>query len=145
MPQKSREEEIIAAIREHLVNAVKGLDSITDERLMKAAKCARATFYKYVSKGSAIEEEIELARAEQKRYAESATGREGVPGHDPSMRKRLEEAEAGNRKLLAYVARMSANLAMYGVPSEIIQAAQEAELPHPDRRFNRTGRGRRRR
>jgi hypothetical protein len=144
VPRKSREEEIIAAIRGHLSGAANGLESITDGRLMKAANCARATFYKYVFKGSTIEREIVIARIKQEIYAESVRRLKGTIGHEPGLRKRLEESESGNRELLAYISRMTANLIKYGIPTNVIQAAQQEAMPHPDRSFSHAGKGRRR-
>lgn len=144
MPRKSREEEILKAIREYLPSAVKSLAPITHARLMKAANCARATYYYYVTKGSAIKLEIEIARAEQKKYVESVKG-DGNPAREADLRKRLEVSEKGNRELLAGMARMIANLTTYGVPLELIMKAQREAIPHPDRSFSHAGRGRRRR
>lgn len=144
MPRKSREEEIIKAIRKYLREAMNGLESITDGRLMKVANCARATFYKYVAKGSDIEREIEVARNRQKKYAESLRRRKDPIGHDPGLGKRLEGAEAGNRELLAFISLMTANLIKYGVPVEVIQASQQDAMPHPDRSYSHAGKGRRR-
>lgn len=144
MPRKSRKEEIIEAIREYLVGAVKRLEPITDERLMKAASCARATYYNYVTKGSVIESEIEVARRKQKKYAKSVKASTDEIGNEPSLRKRLVEAEEGNRRLLALIAKMIANLTTkYGVPANVVQAAQLDKMPHPDRRLSHAGRGRR--
>jgi hypothetical protein len=140
--RKSREKEIIGAIRKFLTEAVKGLEPITDERLINAAGCARATYYKYVTKGSAIQAEIEAASVKQKKYAEKANPR--LDNADQALRKRLEKSEEGNRELLAFISRMTANLIKYGVPSETIQAAQREAMSHPDRSFSHTGKGRRR-
>jgi hypothetical protein len=144
LAQKSRENEIIESIRKYLVGAVQCPEPITDERLMKAAKCGRTTFYKYVTKGSEIELEIQTARAEQQKYIESITGGDGDVERKASSRERLERAEAGARELLAFFARMTANLQRFGVSAKIIQAAQSEALPHPDRSFSHAGRGRRR-
>lgn len=142
MARKSRGPEIIKAIRTYLVDAVKRPEPITDERLMQVANCGRATFYKYVTKGSAIELEIEAARREQKKYWEMGEGQEDEL---KALRKRLGVAEEGNRNLLALMVRMEANLTLrYRVPMKIIQAAQREPMPHPDRSFSHAGRGRRR-
>jgi hypothetical protein len=49
MPQRYRGLEIISSIRDHLKIATKSIDLITDESLMLAACCSRATFYKYAN------------------------------------------------------------------------------------------------
>lgn len=144
MARKSRESEIIGAIRKYLVDAVKRLEPITDERLMEAAKCGRTTFYKYVTKKSEIERDIQKARAEQQRYIEQEDKAEDEIRLEPSVRERLERAEAGTRELLALFARMTANLTRLGVPIEIIQIAQREAMPHPNRNFSHAGKGRRR-
>lgn len=145
MSRKSREAEIIEAIRKYLAGAVKHPEPITDERLMKAASCARATYYKYVIKDSLIGCEIEVARRKQKKYAKSVEGSEDEIGNETGLRKRLIEAEEGNRRLLALIAKMIANLTTkYGVPANVVLAAQLDEIPHPDRRLSHAGRGRRR-
>jgi hypothetical protein len=142
MPRKNRGPEIIEAIRTYLVDAVKRPKSITDERLMQVAKCGRTTFYKYVTKGSAIELEIEAARREQE---ENVVIGDGGVDELKALRKRLRVAEEGDRNLTAMIARMTANLTLrYGVPIEVIEAAQRDSLPHPDRKFSHAGRGRRR-
>lgn len=141
MPRKSRGPEIIEAIRTYLVDAVKRPEPITDERLMQVTDCGRATFYKYVTKGSAIELEIEAARREQE---ENVVIGDGDVDELKALRKRLRVAEEGNRNLLALIARMTANLRLrYGVPIKDIQAAQRESLPHPDRRFSHAGKGHR--
>jgi hypothetical protein len=145
MPRRSREEKIIKAIRKYLVSAVKSENPITHERLMKVSKCARATFYRYVKKDSEIHLEIEAARAKQKKYLESVRRADNLPKDDINLRKRLEIAEEGGRELLAFIARMTANLYIYGVESEKIQRAQSDAMPHPNRSFPYVGRGRRRR
>jgi hypothetical protein len=146
VPQKSRKEEIITAISDFLIDAVKGREPITDERLMEAADCARATFYKYVTKGSEIENKIEKARAEQERYLQSLTQRnEGIIGADSDCHKRLIEAETGARELLAFVPRFIANLIRRNVKIQDIQAAQREAMPHPNRDVSHAGKGRRRR
>jgi len=143
MPRKSRQEEIIKAIREYLIDAVRSMDPITDDRLMRASKCGRATFYKYVTKGSAIESEIEVARTKQKKYA--AMAKQGaLPELEPALRRRCGEAEEGARELLAFIARVTANLINYGVPAKLIQRAQHEAMPHPNRSFSHSGRGRNR-
>lgn len=142
MARKSRGPDIVEAISAYLIEAVKRPEPITDERLMEVADCGRATFYKYVTKGSAIEFEIEAARREQKKYLETGEG-----GEDElkALRKRLRMAEEGNRNLLALKARMTANLTLrYGIPPKVVQAAQIEPLPHPDRSFSHAGKGRRR-
>jgi hypothetical protein len=144
MPRKSREEEITKAIREYLEGAVKSREPITDVKLMEASGCARATYYKYVTKGSAIYVEIENSRAEQKKYATSKKRSEHYGGADSDVRKRLEEAKEANRNLLALISQMTANLIRYGVPSELIQRAQREAMPHPNRAHSHAGRGRRR-
>jgi AcrR family transcriptional regulator len=144
VPREKREEEIIRALNKYLKGAVKGLEAITDKRLMKAAKCAPATFYKYVSKDSVIEREIEAARAKQKRYADAVKRRGAKEGSSSNLRKRLIEAEEGARELLAFIARMTENLSRAGVPIEVIQRAQQEAMPHPNRNFTHAGRGRRR-
>ncbi len=142
MPRKSRGPEIIAAIRTYLIDAVKRPEPITDERLMEVADCGRATFYKYVTKGSAIEFEIEAARREQKNYVVID---EGDENELKALRKRLRVAEEGDRNLLALIARMTANLTLrYGIPIKVIQNAQREPVPHPDRSFSHAGKGRRR-
>lgn len=144
MPRKRREDEILIAIREYLVGAVKRLEPITDERLMEAAKCARATFYKYVTNGSEIDLEIEVACTRQKKYVELVKGGGAPVGDDQDLRKRLRAAEEGNRELLAFIARMTANLITYRVPNEVIQRAQRDAMQHPKRSVSQAGRGRRR-
>lgn len=144
MPRKRREDEILIAIREYLVGAVKRLEPITDERLMEAAKCARATFYKYVTKGSEIDLEIEVACTKQKKYVELVKGCGTPVGDDQDLRKRLKEAKEGNRELLAFIARMTANLITFRVPNEVIQRAQQDAMQHPKRSVSHAGRGRRR-
>ena len=144
MPRKNREEEIVRAIHEHLTVAVQCLEAVTDRRLMEAAKCAPATFYKYVSRGSIIEREIEAARVKQKRYAEAIKRRGAKDESNLNSRKRLINAEEGGRKLLAFIARMTGNLIRAGVPIEVIQKAQQEAMSHPSRSFSHAGRGRRR-
>jgi hypothetical protein len=144
LARKSRESEIIGAIRKYLIGAVKRLEPITDERLMEAAKCGRATFYKYVTKDSEIERDIQKARTEQQQHIELGNNGEDEVRLEPSIRERLERAEAGTRELLALFARMTANLIRLGVPIEIIQIAQREALPHPNRKFSHAGKGRRR-
>jgi hypothetical protein len=144
VPRKKRDDEIIRAIREYLTGAVQGLEDITDRRLMKVAKCAPATFYKYVSEDSVIENEIEAARVKQKRYAETAKRQDGKDDSNSILRERLIEAEEGARKLLAFIAQMTENLARYGVPTELIQRAQREAMSHPNRSLSHSGRGRRR-
>jgi hypothetical protein len=142
MARKSRGPEIIEAIRTYLVDAVKLREPITDERLMQVADCGRTTFYNYVTKGSEIELEIMAARREQKKDLEIG---EGDEDELKKLRKRLRDAEEGNRNLLALIARMTANLSLrYGIPIKVIQAAQSEPLPHPDRNFSHTRRGYRR-
>jgi hypothetical protein len=145
VPRKSREEEIITSVRKYLDVAVSSLEAITDERIMKAAKCSRATFYKYITKGSAIEHEIEVARGNQKRFAEAVKRGNNAGGQVADWRKRFEESERSKRELLGFNARVTANLIKYGVPIEKIQAAQQDAMPHPNRSFSHAGRARRRR
>lgn len=144
VPRKSREEEIINAIRAHLVEAVKRLETITDERLMKAAKCARATYYKYVTEGSAIEFEIDVARTKQRLYAESVRRATSSARDNQDLKRRLQEAEEGGRALLALISRMTENLLKRGIKARDIQAAQREAMPHPNRSFSHAGKGRRR-
>jgi hypothetical protein len=87
---------------------------------------------------------IVKARGEQQKYVEFEEGREDESEDDLSLRKRLEQAEAGNRELLALFARMTDNLSRLGITAEIIQAAQRKAIQHPDRRFSHAGKGRRR-
>lgn len=141
MPRKSRGPEIIKAIRTYLPDAIKRPEPITDERLMQVAECGRTTFYNYVTEGSEIELEIEVARRKQE---ENLVIGDGEEDELKDLRKRLRIAEEGNRKLLALIARMTDNLTVrYGIPSKIVQAAQREPLPHPDRSFSHAGRGRR--
>jgi hypothetical protein len=141
MARKSRGPEIIEAIRTYLVDAAKRPEPITDERLMEVADCGRATFYKYVTKGSTIELEIEAARREQE---ENVVISDGGVDELKSLRKRLRVAEEGNRNLLAMMARMTDNLTLrYLIPSKTVQAALREALPHPDRSFSHAGKGRR--
>ena len=142
MPRKKREEEITQAIHEYLTGALQSLEAITDRRLMKAAKCAPATFYKYVSKGSVIEQEIEAARVKQKRYAEDGRRRRGEDDSSSNLRERLFAAEEGNRKLMAFITQMTDNLVRAGVPVRVIQQAQREAMSHPPRNFSHAGRGR---
>ncbi|MCA1565743.1 MAG: hypothetical protein LC803_08925 [Acidobacteria bacterium] len=144
MPRKSRRPEIIESIRAYLPSAEKRLESITDERLMDVAGCGRATFYKYVSEGSEIELEINASRERQKKYVKSVERGDITGGDDIAMRKRLGQAEEGNRNLLAFIARMTDNLRNYGVPSDVIQSAQQEAMTHPDRSYSHAGKGRRR-
>lgn len=142
MARKSRGPEIIEAIRTYLVDAVKRPEPITDRRLMEVAECGRATFYRYVTKGSDIEREIEAARREQE---ENVVIGVGDVDELKALRKRLSVAEEGDRNLLALIARMTANLTLrYGVPIKVIQDAQREPVPHPDRSFSHAGKGRRR-
>jgi hypothetical protein len=143
MPRKRREEEIINAIRIYLEGAVSCLEPITDMRLMKAAGCARATYYKYVTKGSEIQLVIEAARIEQKKYAESVRLRGDTFGDQLTLHERLGQAEEGDRELLAFITRMTANLIRYGVPIKYIQAAQREAMPHPGRSSSHAGKGHR--
>ncbi|HEY0100342.1 MAG TPA: hypothetical protein VGB76_15460 [Pyrinomonadaceae bacterium] len=143
MVRKSRGSEIIGAIRKYLIDAAKQPEPITDERLMEVADCARATFYKYVTEGSEIERDIKTARAEQQRYMELKDTSEDEIRLEPSLRERLERAEAGTRELLALFARMTDNLLRLGIPVEIIQAAQREAMTHPKRNFSHAGKGRR--
>jgi hypothetical protein len=109
---------------------------------MQVADCGRTTFYRYVTKGSVIELEIEAARREQEENKIIADGDEDEL---KALRKRLRAAEEGNRNLLALIARMTDNLTLrYLIPSKIVQAAQREPLPHPDRSFSHAGKGRRR-
>lgn len=140
MPRKSRQEEIVKLIRAYLAGAVKRLEPITDGRVMEAARCARATFYKYVTKGSEVDLEIEAAREKQKKYAELMKRGDCSGLDELNMHKRLEEAENGNRELLAFIARMTANLMTCGVPSDVIQRAQREDMPHPNRSYSHAGR-----
>ncbi len=142
MSRRSREEEIIRAIRKYLIDAVNRFEPITDERLMEKAKCARATYYKYVTNSSAIKSEINAARTKQKRYVESVGRSEVDIGHDSNLRKRLAEAEEGDRALLAFISRMTMNLIMKGVDIKVIQAAQREAMPHPNRSHSHAGKGR---
>lgn len=144
MPRKKREEEIVKAVREYLTHAEKGLQQITDDRLIKASNCARATFYKYVTEGSMIEREIETARRRQEAYAKALES-SGAEVREETTRKRLVEAEEGNRKLLALVATMTANLIRQGIPARVIQAAQSDAITHPTRSYSHAGKGRRKR
>jgi len=143
MPRKSRGEEIISAICEYLVGAVRGLEPITDERLMEVADCSRATFYKYVTKGSEIELKIERARIEQRKYAASEADPEDEAEPEPNWREKFEAANAGNRELLALFVRMKANLTIrYGIPENVVQAALSDAMPHPNRSVSHAGKGR---
>lgn len=144
MPRKKREEEIVRAVHEYLLSAAQGLEPITDRRLMKAAECAPATFYKYVRKGSVLDREIEAARVKQRRYAEAGKHQGSGDESGSNLRKRLHTAEEGDRTLLAFIARMTANLMRSGVPIELIQRAQREAMPHPDRSLSHSGKGRRR-
>jgi hypothetical protein len=144
LARKNRENEIIEAIRKYLIGAVERPEHITDERLMEAAECARATFYKYVTGGSEIERDIHTARAKQQRYIELKKEREEEIETEPSLRERLDRAEAGTRELLALFTRMTENLLRLGVRVEIIQTAQREAMPHPKRNFSHAGKGRRR-
>jgi hypothetical protein len=144
VPRRPRKEEIIRAIRDYLNTDVNSLEPITDERLMKAANCARATFYKYVTKGSTIEVEINVARIRQEKDAEAARSGKDAIGNDSELRKRLVEAEAGARELLAYIARFTSNLIYHGVQTEVLQAAAQEAMAHPNRSLSYAGRGRRR-
>jgi hypothetical protein len=141
MARKSRGPEIIEAIRTYLIDAVKRPEPITDERLMEVAECGRTTFYKYMTKGSEIELEIEAARREQRKYLEMG---EGKDDELKRVRKRLNVAEEGDRNLTAMIVRMTDNLTRRGIPLKVILAAQREALSHPNRNFSHAGKGRRR-
>jgi hypothetical protein len=147
MPRKSRELEILASIREYLKHAVCGLAPITDDKLMEAANCARATFYRYVAKESQIEGEIETARRQQEKYACGVLG-EGQQKDTNHViteeRAKRENAEEGTRTLLGYHARLISNLMERGVSMEVLDRAQRAALSMPDRSFSHAGHPRRR-
>jgi hypothetical protein len=138
MPRKSRGPEIIEAIRTYLVGAVKRPEPITDERLMEVAECARATFYRYVTKDSDIEGEIETARREQE---ENVVVGDGDVEELKDLRKRLSVAEEGARNLTAMIVRMTDNLTRRGIPLKVILAAQREALSHPNRNFSHAGKG----
>lgn len=146
MPYRNREQEIIKAIREHLRVARRGSKPITDESLMAAAECSRRTFYKYVTKGSEIESEIEAARREQEKNA----GGPGDGGRDSDqiireLREERDQAREANRELLGNYARLVANLKRRGVRDEWIQQAQDEAMEKPDRRVSHAGHSRRKR
>lgn len=146
MPYRNREQEIITAIRKHLKIARKGSEPITDESLMAAAACSRRTFYKYVTKGSEIESEIEAARREQEKNAGGP--RDGRRDSDQIIRELREErdqAREANRELLGNYARLVANLKRRGVRDEWIQQAQDEAIEKPDRRVSHAGHSRRKR
>lgn len=142
MPRPNREREITAAIREHLKDAKRGTEPITDKSVMAAVNCSRATFYKYFKEGSKIRREIEAARLKQKE-------RSGRPGQRDSksiiaeLRAELEQAKEGNRALLGNYAQLIANLKLKGVPHSILQWAQTNRMIKPRRDVSQSGKSRR--
>jgi hypothetical protein len=144
MPRAPREDEIVAAIREYLKEAVKGKERITDGRLMKAARCSRATFYRYVTPDSQIRREIGDAKRLQKKRPPS-DGEE--PEDDPweiirALRKEVEDLKEALRGEAAFTAKFVSNLSERGVWPDVLQAAQTDAMSHPDRRYPGGGRSR---
>ena len=146
MPHPNRRLEILQAIRKHLKVARKGQQAITDESLMKVAKCSRTAFYRYVTKGSEIEQEIEYARTEQSKNP-------GVPVDGPrrrdgnrdssGLRMELEQAKEGNRELLGKFAQLVDNLKLRGVKDDVIQWAINTPMTKPVRSVSHAGHSRR--
>jgi hypothetical protein len=146
MPRPSRENEIVAAIREYLKEAVNGKERMTDGRLMKAAKCSRAPFYRYVTPDSQIRREIEGAKKLQKK-GRGPDGEE--PEDDPreivkALRKEVEDLKGALREGEAFTVKFVSNLSDWGVPPAVLQAAQTDAMSHPDRRYPGGGRSRNR-
>jgi hypothetical protein len=146
MPYRNRGQEIVTAIRKHLKVARRGSEPITDESLMAAAACSRRTFYKYVTKGSEIEREIEAARREQEKNA-GGTGDERRDSEQiiRELREERDQAREVNRGLLGNYARLIANLKSKGVRDDLIQWAQDAAMEKPDRSVSHASRSRRKR
>ncbi len=147
MPHPNRKLEILKAIRTHLRVARKGQKAITDVSLMKAAKCSRKTFYRYVTKGSEIEQEIEDARKEQsKNPGAPVDGSRRRDGNRDSagLRIELEQAKEGNRELLGKFAQLVDNLKRRGVKDDVIQWAINTPMLKPVRSVSHAGRSRRR-
>jgi len=148
MPRQPRGEEIVKAIRQFLKSSVQDSEPITDGILMDVAKCSRAPFYKYVTKGSQIRREIEEAKALQKETLH-------VKGHRPAksdqaainaeLRVENEKLKGALREVEAYVARLISNLLERGVSATVLQSAQTNAMSKPDRRYPSRGRSRSRR
>lgn len=147
MPQPNREQEIITAIRKHLNVAKTGSEPITDQSLIAAVKHSRATFYKYVKKGSKIRSEIEDAQIEQRKnlgVLKSETQQGDSKYVIAELRAELARVKKGNRELLANYAQLIANLKSKMVSDALIQWAQTTPIKKPDRSVSHAGRSRRR-
>jgi len=147
MPQRNREQEIITAIREHLKVAKTGSERITDQSLMTVVNCKRATFYKYVKKGSKIRSEIKDAQIEQRKNPDAPE--RGTQQRDSKhvmaeLRAELAQVKEANRGLLADYAQLIDNLKSKMVSDELIQWAQTTPIKKPDRSVSHAGRSRRR-
>jgi hypothetical protein len=102
---------------------------------MFVSNCSRATFYKYVTKGSEIEREIEVARYSQRKYLESLRddNRDDPQIIISALRLDLDAQKEANRQLLANTANFISNLIESGIPISIIQACQERAMSKPNR------------
>jgi hypothetical protein len=144
MPRRNREAEILGAIRAHLKTAVAGAEQITDRSLMAAAKCSRATFYKYVTAGSEIQREIDAASVKQRKNVARSGRRRSEPERIiAQLRVELAEAQAGNRHLLGRIAQIAANLKVHGLSAVEVEKVLAAPMPQPDRSVSHAGRSRR--
>jgi hypothetical protein len=145
MPRKPRGEEIVEAVRQCLTVAVQEEEPITDGRLMKAAGCSRAPFYKYVTEGSEIRREINAAKALQKSKPRPEGGEPAEPDLvliNKALRRENEQLKVALRGLEAYIVRLISNLSEWGVSPTILQEAQTEPMSKPDRRYPTRGRSR---
>jgi hypothetical protein len=141
MPRQPRGDEIVAAIREYLNEAVKGKERITDGRLMAAAGCSRAPFYRYVTEGSQIRREINDAKKKKRIDGEEPTESDLLV-INRALRKENEDLKSALREVESFTVRLISNLSERGVTPASLQAAHTEAISHPDRRYPGGGRSR---
>lgn len=131
MPQKPKEELVVAGVRAVLLEMIGGLTPIRKETVFDAlrrelarqgAKVSRATYFKYVEDGTPLAADIASAKAEQQKLATQtpAQRREAKLQEAHDEIRRLTEA---NRALLLERAAFFEYLQELGVSAAIVQAA----------------------
>ena len=142
MPQRNRGAEIIIGIREQLNHAAASSESITDTMLMKGVGCSRRTYYKYVTKGSDIRQEIVKAQKRQQEIEsedEHLPGRKDLAKENKRLRAKLRQTQEACKDVLKTFAQFTSNLIELGVSPRTLQIAMTRPMSKPDRSFSRAG------
>ena len=131
MPQKPKEELVVAGVRAVLPDMIGGLTVINKETVLAAlrqllerqgAKVSRATYFKYVEDGSALAVDIATAKAQQQRLSTQTPAQR----REAKLQEALDEIRRlshANRTLLLERAAFVERLQELGVPAVAIQTA----------------------